>query len=85
MSLNVNVKKFLSLSGVVLVLVGSLSGCGKKADCNVNGSHAHLYKNEKGYVRYIDKEYLTYEGYARNEEYKDIEGSEELYKFLDKF
>lgn len=52
----VNVKKFLSLSCVGLVLVGSLTGCGKKADCNGNGSHAHLYKNEKGYVRYIDKE-----------------------------
>ena len=84
MSLKVNLQKFLSLSGAVLVLMTSMTACGKKADCNVSGSHAHLYKNEKGYVRYIDKEYLTYEGYSRNEEYKDIEGSEELYKFLDK-
>ena len=80
----VNVKKFLSLSGVVLVLVGSLTACGKKADCNVTGNHVHLYKNEKGYVRYIDKEYLSYEGYSRYEEYKYIEGQEDLYKFLDK-
>ena len=84
MSLKLNLKKFLSLSGAVLVLMTSMTACGKKADCNVSGSHAHLYKNEKGYVRYIDKEYLTYEGYSRNEEYIDIEGQEDLYKFLDK-
>ena len=84
MSLKLNLKKFLSLSGTVLVLMTSMTACGKKADCNVSGSHAHLYKNEKGYVRYIDKEYLTYEGYSRNEEYVDIEGQEDLYKFLDK-
>ena len=84
MSLKLNLKKFLSLSGAVLVLMTSMTACGKKADCNVSGSHAHLYKNEKEYVRYIDKEYLTYEGYSRNEEYIDIEGQEDLYKFLDK-
>ena len=84
MSYKVNVKKFLSLSGVVLVLMTTMTACGKKADCNENGSHAHLYKNEKGYVRYIDKEYLTYEGYSRCEECVDIEGQEDLYKFLDK-
>lgn len=80
----VNVKKFLSLSGVVLVLVGSLTACGKKAECNITGNHAHLFKNEKGYIRYIDKEYLTYEGYTRYEDYQNIDGQEELYKFLDK-
>ena len=84
MSFKINFKKFLSLSGAVLVLVGSLTGCGKKAECNITGKHAHLYKNEKGYVRYIDKEYLTYEGYDRCEEYVSIEGEEDLYKFLDK-
>lgn len=84
MSYKINVKKFLSLSGVVLVLMTSLTACGKKADCNVIGNHAHLYKNEKGYVRYIDKEYLTYEGYSRDDECVDIEGQEDLYKFLDK-
>lgn len=84
MANKVNVKRFLSLSGAVLVLVGSLTACGKKAECNVEGSHAHLYKNDKGYIRYIDKEYLTYEDYSRNEEYIDIEGQEDLYKFLRK-
>ena len=55
MSLKLNLKKFLSLSGAVLVLMTSMTACGKKADCNVSGSHAHLYKNEKGYVIYIYK------------------------------
>lgn len=84
MSYKINVKKFLSLSGVVLVLVGSLTACAKKADCNVIGSHAHLYRDEAGYVRYIDKEYLDYEGYSREDYYVDIKGQEELYRFLDK-
>ena len=83
MSLKVNLQKFLSISGVVLVLMTSVTACGKKADCNVSGSHAHLYTNEKGYIRYIDKEYLTYEGYSRKEEYVSIVGQEDLYKFLD--
>ena len=84
MANKVNVKRFLSLSGAMLVLVGSLTACGKKAECNVGGSHAHLYKNDEGYIRYIDKEYLSYDGYLRNEEYIDIEGQEDLYKFLRK-
>ena len=88
MNIRINWKKFFGLRGVSLalavVMAASMTGCGKKADCDVKGSHAHLYKNEKGYVRYIDKEYLTYEGYSRNEQYVDIEGNEALYKFLDK-
>ena len=31
-----------------------------------------------------DKEYLSYEGYERNEEYITIEGEEDLYRFMDK-
>jgi hypothetical protein len=89
MNIKLNLKKCLSLKGVALVLVlttatTSLTGCGKKADCNISDSHAHLYTNEQGYIRYIDKEYLSYEGYERNEEYITIEGEEDLYRFMDK-
>lgn len=63
----------------------SLSGCGKKAECDIQGDHAHLYTNETGYVRYIDKEYLSYEGYERSDEYVPISADEvDLYKFEDK-
>ncbi len=89
MKLNVNLKKMVSLRGVALALVltGSvtcLTGCGEKAECDVRGNHAHMYQNETGYIRYIDKEYLRYEGYDRQEEYVVIGDSEDLYKFLDK-
>lgn len=89
MNIKLNLKKCLSLKGVALVLVlttatTALTGCGKKADCNISDSHAHLYTNEQGYIRYIDKEYLSYEGYERNEEYITIEGEEDLYRFMDK-
>ncbi len=88
MNIKFNFNKLNCLRGVALALALStpfaLTGCGKKADCNVSGSHAHLYQNESGYIRYIDKEYLTYEGYSRSDEYVSIEGEEDLYKFLDK-
>ena len=47
MNIKLNLKKCLSLKGVALVLVVttsafSLTGCGKKADCNIEKSHAHL-------------------------------------------
>ncbi len=89
MNIKLNLKKLVSLRGVALVLVASgivtsLTGCGKKAECNISGNHAHLYQNEQGYIRYIDKEYLSYEGYQRQEDYVSIEGEEDYYKFLNK-
>lgn len=89
MKIKLNLKKFINLKGVALVLVAatcttSLAGCSKKANCSINNSHAHLYTNEQGYIRYIDKEYLTYEGYDRSDEYISIDGQEDFYKFLDK-
>ncbi len=79
-----------SLRGVALALVtttmiGCLAGCGKKAECSVEGCHAHLYTNDKGYVRYIDKEYLEYEGFSRSDEYIAFaEEEKDFYKYLDK-
>lgn len=89
MNFKFNLNKIISMKGLALVLVAttcttSLTGCGKKADCNIDGKHAHLYTNEYGYVRYIDKEYMKYEGYTRSDENISIIGQEKLYKFFDK-
>ena len=89
MRIKFNLKKLFGVRGISFVLAISalpamLTGCGKKADCDVSGKHAHLYRSTSGYVRYIDKEYLSYEGFDRQEEYISIEGQEDLYKFLDK-
>ena len=89
MNIKLNLKKFLSLKGTALALALTLSttaltGCSKKAECNITNPHAHLYTSEQGYIRYIDKEYLSYEGFTRNEESICIEGEEELYRLLDK-
>ena len=89
MNIKLNLKKFLSLKGTALALALTLSttaltGCSKKAECNITNPHAHLYTSEQGYIRYIDKEYLSYEGFTRNEESISIEGEEELYRLLDK-
>ena len=88
MKISVNYEKLRSLKGALLALVMvsplALSGCVKKADCDVSGSHAHMYKNELGYVRYIEKEALKYEGYERLDDYISIDGEEELYKYLTK-
>jgi len=83
-NLKLNLKKLIALGGAALVLV-TTSGCGKKADCDIQGYHAHKYVNDKEYVRYIDKEYLSYEGYDRQDDYIELSQSDgELYKFLDK-
>lgn len=84
-----NFKKLLSMKGVSLALVASmavsLTGCGKKADCNISTYHAHRYENPTGYVRYIDKEYLSYEGYERKEDYIELTTvDKDFYQFMDK-
>lgn len=89
MNFKFNLNKIISMKGLALLLVAttcttSLAGCGKKADCDINGKHAHLYTNEQGYIRYIPEEYMSYEGYTRNDEYISIEDQEDLYKFMDK-
>lgn len=87
---NLNIKKMVKLRGVPIalaatVLATSLTGCGKKAECNIEGSHAHLYTNEEGYNAYYNKEYLEYDGYERHDEYVPLTKDEvALYKFLDK-
>ena len=83
-NLKLNSKKLALLAGVTLVLV-TTSGCSKKAECNIPTYHAHRYVNEAQYVRYIDKEYLSYEGYERQEDYVTItENEKKLYQFFDK-
>ena len=87
-NLQVNYKKFDSLKGLALTLAlvtpFMLTGCGKKAECNIDASHAHKYVNEAGYERYLNREHLKYEGYLGYEDYRVIEGEEDLYKFLEK-
>ena len=87
-NLNINFEKLENLKGFALALVIAtplvLTGCGKQADCNVSGNHAHMYKSNLGYVRYIEDEHLNYEGYERYDNYISIDGYEDLYKFLKK-
>lgn len=88
MKLNVNFEKFMDIRKLALALALvtplTLSGCSKKADCNISVPHAHKYVNEMGFERYINRENIRYDGYDRCEEYKVIEGEEDLYKFLTK-
>lgn len=59
------------------------SGCAK-SDCSVGDDHVHLYTKD-GYVRYIQSEYLTCDGFSWNEEYRYLNRKEiELQQFLDK-
>ena len=88
-NLKINLGEFIGRRGVALVLAGTmlagLTGCGKKAECEVEGDHAHLYTSEEGYSAWYDKEYLVYDGYNRQDEYVPLTKEEkELNKFLDK-
>ena len=89
-NMKLNLEKMIKLRGLPIVLAATvmaigLTGCGKKAECNIEGSHAHLYTNEQNFIRYIDKEYLSYEGYERQDDYIALSKEEaELRKFEDK-
>lgn len=89
-NVKLNLEKFIKLRGLPIVLASTvmltgLTGCGKKAECDVKGDHAHLYTNEQNFVRYIDKEYLSYEGYDRQDDYIRLNKEEaELRKLEDK-
>ena len=88
MKINFNYDKLKTLKGVAfaLVLVSplALTGCGKEAECLVEESHAHMYRSNLGYVRYIEDEHLRYDGYDRYDDYIRIDGKEDLYKFIKK-
>ena len=88
MKIKINFDKLNSLRGVALALVlvspMALTGCGKKAECNIDGSHAHMYRSNLGYVRYIEDEHLRFDGYDRYDDFIRIDGEEDLYKFLKK-
>ncbi len=74
-------------SGVALLICGSvlLTGCGKKAECQIDGYHIHKYTDEVGYVKYVESEKLTLGEFNRNEEYILIsKDDEEYYKKVNK-
>lgn len=72
--------KLVSLS---LALITALSGCEKKADCDVDGNHVHLYISEVGFKRYLNKEYLSYENYERQDDYILVEKDELALKAIE--
>ena len=90
MKIDFNYKKMLQLRGIPLVLAGTvlftgLTGCSKRAECEVDGDHAHLYTSEEGYRAWYNEEYLEYGGYNRNDEYISLDDEEvKLNKFLAK-
>lgn len=75
-------KEILSLLLAATMLL-STSGCSKKADCNINTSHAHKYTNDEGYTKYLISENIKYKNYNRNNDYIELNEKDiELFKFL---
>jgi hypothetical protein len=52
-----------------LMLTGLLTACSLDADCDISEYHAHKYYNEDGFVRYLNEEFLNYDGYTRDDEF----------------
>ena len=77
-------KRMLVLFLTATMIPSTLTACGKKAECSLDYSHAHLYTNDKGYIAYYTGEYLEHNNLYRNEENIDITGQEDLYKFISK-
>lgn len=88
MKIKFNEKKMKKLVGSSLVLMMGLPmvACSEKSNCNIKEYHAHKYVNPKnGMIRYIDKEYLEYEDYEWQEDYKVLEnGDKDKMKYIDK-
>ena len=68
------------LTSLFLTPTLMLSGCGM-SECGLNEYHLHKYEKD-GIVRYIDSEWLDYDGYSWTDEvvYADI-NDKDLYKF----
>lgn len=85
---NTKLKKLYLLRAEALLLATLcsttlLTGCSKKADCNIKDNHTHVYVNEEGYVRDINSEKLRVDGYDRTENY-DLYDNQELVDFITK-
>ncbi len=87
-NLNINIASFIKRRGTALLIVGtlavsSLTGCGKKADCEIPNRHAHMYVNDDGYVRYIESEKIEFDDYNRSYNYIDLtEEESQFYNIL---
>ena len=82
--MNSRKKEIISLILAATTLVSAYE-YSKKIKCDINTDHAHKYTNDEGYLTYMDKEYNSYKGYDRTDEYIEISGDEkELLKFLNK-
>ncbi len=83
-NLNVNFKKLFAIGGAALVLM-TMTGCTKKAECHVPVYHAHKYVNTDGYTRYFDSEYVSHKGYDRLEDYMELtKEDKDLVNYMEK-
>lgn len=81
----------VELKGIPLVLVASilatsLTGCtSNKRKCEVIDTHAHMYVNDEGLVRYVISEKNTLDGYEKSYNYREVSEKESsLYDFMKK-
>ena len=88
-NLQINIGAFIKRRGTALVLasalaVSCLSGCSNDK-CEIPIRHTHKYVNEEGYIRYIESEKNSIDGYLRSYDNREITDEESsLYKFLNK-
>ncbi len=85
--MNKEIKKaIISLSVFTSLL--TMAGCGKEAECDIEGNHIHKYKNNAGIERYIEGESeskYSFSGniYYRTNEYLTLdEESQKIYKVV---
>ncbi len=82
-NLRVNLKKLFAIGGAAVVLM-TMTGCAKKAECHIPTYHAHKYVNSDGYTRYFDSEYVNYKGYDRLEDYIELtKEDKDLVKYME--
>lgn len=54
---------------IILSLPTTLTGCSKKAECDVDETHAHIYTDDQGFIKYLESEKLTSDNFVRGNQY----------------
>ncbi len=79
---NLKINAMRSVLAFMLVSI-PVTACGKVVDCDVEGTHAHVYTNDDGYVKFIEDEHETVKGFTRTDVSIELtKEDQELYEFL---
>lgn len=64
------------LTFMLISIPSTLTGCGNIVDCDIKETHAHLYTNEDGYIRFLVDEHEFVDNFSRSDQYISLDEDE---------